>query len=189
MSKEQTKAAHRRLRDGGARYFVGDGIDIGCGDDPVSNVIFPAITSLKEWDLSDGDAQYMITIPNDKYDFVHSSHSLEHMINPYIALGNWIRITKPGGHLIIAVPDENLYEHGYWPSRYGSIHYHSFTIYKPLKIMPNSINLIDMLTTYSTFISIERIMLIRDNYDETLGDADQTRLNAECAIEFILRKK
>ena len=192
MSKEQTKAAIRRLKDGGHRYFVGNGIDIGAGDDAVQPSMFQNVSSVRAWDQQDGDAEIMFEVADNTYDFVHSSHSLEHMVNIYVALKNWIRITKPGGYLIITVPDEDMYEHGYWPSHYGFIHYWSFTIYKnPLinSIMPKSINLLEFLKDFSGSVSIERIMMIRDNYNETLGrDVDQTRMDAECAIEFILKK-
>jgi len=43
-------------------------------------------------------------IPNGKYDFVLSSHNLEHMANPVKALREWQRVVKPGGHLLIVLP-------------------------------------------------------------------------------------
>lgn len=43
-------------------------------------------------------------IPNSKYDFVLSSHNLEHMANPIKALKEWQRVVKPGGHLLIVLP-------------------------------------------------------------------------------------
>ena len=53
--------------------------------------------SCRSWDLPDGDAQYMASIEDGLFDFVHSSHCLEHMQDPQTALANWIRILKPGG--------------------------------------------------------------------------------------------
>ena len=98
MSKETGKSTLRRFHDNrfATRYFVGDGIDIGAGDDPLSDYseFFPRITSLRPWDMPDGDAQYMHGVNDNTYDFVHSSHCLEHVRDPKVTLGNWIRICK-----------------------------------------------------------------------------------------------
>jgi ubiquinone/menaquinone biosynthesis C-methylase UbiE len=64
---------------------------------------------VQTWDIEDGDAQYMETVRDNTYDFVHSTHYLEHMIDPKIIFKNWIRIIKPGGHIITTVSDEDLY--------------------------------------------------------------------------------
>lgn len=34
-----------------------------------------------------------------------SSHCLEHVANPLRALGEWHRVTRPGGHLVLILPD------------------------------------------------------------------------------------
>jgi SAM-dependent methyltransferase len=39
------------------------------------------------------------------YDFVLSCHNLEHIANPVKALKEWIRVTKPGGCIILVLPD------------------------------------------------------------------------------------
>jgi hypothetical protein len=39
------------------------------------------------------------------YDFVLSCHNLEHIANPVKALREWIRVLKPGGSLILVLPD------------------------------------------------------------------------------------
>ena len=39
------------------------------------------------------------------YDFLLSSHCLEHVANPLAALREWHRVTRPGGHLLLALPD------------------------------------------------------------------------------------
>lgn len=39
------------------------------------------------------------------YDFVLSSHCLEHVANPLAALREWRRVTRPGGHLLLVLPD------------------------------------------------------------------------------------
>lgn len=46
-------------------------------------------------------------IPDNSYDFVLSSHNLEHVANPLKALNEWFRILKEKGKLILILPDKN----------------------------------------------------------------------------------
>lgn len=46
-------------------------------------------------------------IANAKYDFVLSSHNLEHIANPIKALLNWKRALKPYGFLLVVLPDKH----------------------------------------------------------------------------------
>lgn len=88
------------------KYCQGRGLDIGCGDDP----LFPDID---KWDLSiapDQEATYLRGVPDGEYDFVYSSHCLEHLDNPWMGLKHWWRVLKPGGFLIVIVPHRDLYE-------------------------------------------------------------------------------
>lgn len=46
---------------------------------------------------------------NDKYfDFVLTSHVLEHTCNPGRAIEEWLRVTKPGGHVFFVIPDKRF---------------------------------------------------------------------------------
>ena len=67
-------------------------------------------------------------VPDASYDFVHSSHTLEHMRDAAEALCNWWRILAPGGYLIVVVPDWELYEQGVWPSQWNSDHKQRFSL-------------------------------------------------------------
>lgn len=191
MSREQSKSAKRRFRDGQfhSKYFVGLGVDIGAGKDSVGlyTKVFRGIKKIDSWDVQQGDAQYMKGIADNSYDFVHSSHCLEHMRDPSVALANWIRITKPGGYLIITVPEERLYEHGKWPSRFNGDHKHSFSIHRSKYRMPKASCVMALLLTF-TNIQVQKIELIDEFFDDSDAQ-DQTRLpNVECSIEFILKK-
>lgn len=44
-------------------------------------------------------------INDHQYDFVLSSHCLEHTSNPIKALKEWIRVAKPGGAVVILLPN------------------------------------------------------------------------------------
>ena len=192
---EQSKAAKRRFYDGlfHTRYFVGEGIDIGGKPDPLGQYagIFAGMRSVRTWDREDGDAQAMEGVPDSSYDFVHSSHCLEHLQDPTIALRNWVRILKAGGFLVVTVPDEDLYEQGLWPSKYNPDHKWTFTIHKPISWSPRSLNIVDMLRDLSCDIEIERLVLLRDFVRDHLRNViDQTATPvAECGIEFVVRKR
>lgn len=191
---EQSKAARRRYFDGAfhSRYFSGDGVDIGGAPDPLSQYIgiFPKLRSVRIWDWEDGDAQFMAGVPDESFDFVHASHSLEHMKDVKEALTHWVRITKPGGFLIITIPDEDLYEHGQWPSRYNSDHKWSFAICKKSSPMPNSLNVVDLAIAFCDQLDLEKVQKISDFFRPELGNADQTHSPVtECAIEIIWRKR
>jgi SAM-dependent methyltransferase len=187
----------RRIRDPNflMRYFVGRGIDIGA---TVSNTLgnycefFPLCKSIKSWDIDDGDAQYMEGVPDKRYDFVHSSHCLEHIIDPYKALEHWWRILRPGGHLIVIVPDEDLYEQGVWPSQFNGDHIWSFTTYKDKSWCPTSINVFTLLTWLANvnpdvdIIKVERLIATH-RFHAATHDQSATHLG-EPAIEFVVRK-
>lgn len=191
---ESSKSAKRRYYNGNfiTKYFIGEGLDIGAGQDPIGRYKkqFPLMGSVRSWDVQDGDAQYLEGINDESLDFIHASHCLEHMQDPRVALTNWISVVKSGGYLIITVPDEDLYEHGQWPSRFSHEHFWSFTIYKSESAMPKSINVVDLVKEFADDIVCEKIELVNDFFQELPDHVDQTMLpNAECAIEIILKKK
>ena len=54
MGQETGKARLRRLAEGYfEKYLVGDGIDIGCGDDPLTPYCLA-------WERAQGDAQILL---------------------------------------------------------------------------------------------------------------------------------
>jgi ubiquinone/menaquinone biosynthesis C-methylase UbiE len=191
---ETSKAVLRRLHDVrfATKYFVGLGLDIGAGNDPLQQYVefFPLCGGILSWDMEQGDAQYLQTIANETMDFIHASHCLEHMTNPMVALINWIRVVKPGGYLIITVPDEDLYEKGIFPSVNNPDHKFTFTISKQHSWHDKSINVLAMLREIDSQVSVQKIELLDSTHRFTLpGHIDQTMTPVgECAIEIILRK-
>lgn len=54
------------------------------------------------------DATNLSGIDSNKYDFLISSNCLEHIANPIKAINEWGRIVKPGGQLLILVPNNKF---------------------------------------------------------------------------------
>ena len=195
MGAEQSKAAKRRFADGAfhLRYFAGHGLDVGGKPDPLGRYVgaFARLLSCRTWDLEDGDAQFLAGVPDASLDFVHSSHCLEHLRDPREGLTNWVRVVRPGGYVVVTVPDEDLYEQGGWPSRFNADHKWTFTIYKRASWSPRSVNVTDLIAGVYPHAVAERVLLVRDFFDDApaADGRDQTQtLVAECAIEFVLRK-
>jgi SAM-dependent methyltransferase len=155
----------RRVHDArfATRYFRGDGIDVGGGIDSIAlyQELFPGIRNCFVYDQQHGDAQLLANVRDASFDFLYSSHCLEHLRDPVEALRNWLRVVKPGGHLVVEVPDEDLYEQGHWPSRFAG------------EAQVLSAQLLDQGFRYG---------LAGRNFDQTRTPS------AECGIEFVLRK-
>jgi SAM-dependent methyltransferase len=50
------------------------------------------------------DMHKLGTIPDDSYDVVYSSHTIEHSYNPILVVEGIRRILKPGGKLVVVLP-------------------------------------------------------------------------------------
>lgn len=87
-------------------YVRHPGIDIGCGHDPVDLDFFRFDRDFYRC----GDPTLMAGVPDGFYHTVYSSHLLEHLDDPVLAVRNWYRILAPLGHLIVVVPHRDLYE-------------------------------------------------------------------------------
>lgn len=198
--RETSKSIPRRLSDSRflSRYFVGRGIDVGAGNDPLSEyaALFPLMADCLPYDKEQGNAQ-LLSHMEQRFDFLYSSHCLEHLADPWEALRNWCETVRPGGYLVVIVPDEDLYEQGHWPSIHNDDHKHTFTMYKPRSSdyfpvakswSPVSINVLDLVSSVSNFadcVSVQRL----DATHLPSRDDDQTLGIGECAIEFVLRRR
>jgi len=52
------------------------------------------------------EASSLLPIADNSYDFVLSCHSLEHVANVLQTLHEWKRVLKPGGALLLVLPDK-----------------------------------------------------------------------------------
>jgi SAM-dependent methyltransferase len=195
---ECSKAVQRRLHDPRfiTRFFRGDGIDIGAGNDPLVlyHELFPAMTRCDPWDVLEGNAETMIRsngepLKADAYDFVHASHVLEHMADPWGAVENWTRILKPGGYLVVLVPEWTMYEQQTWPSKWNSDHKRAWTLAGGGMPVHPVISMLHFAATFPLLDTI-KLELLDATYRRYLKDIDQTQTPVgECAIEWIAQKR
>ena len=116
-------------------YLSGRVLDIGAGPDLV------CLHALA-FDQEHGDANKIDEyFEAGSFETVHTSHSLEHMRDPVQALHRWWSLVKPGGFLIVVVPDEYLYEQNIWPSFFSPEHYSSFRLHKETGATPVSFDI------------------------------------------------
>lgn len=184
---------NRRLMDSrfASRWLVGAGLDIGGGPDSIGiyRSLFPLMRTVTVYDLPQGDAQYLDNVRDDSFDFVYSAHCLEHMVDPFVAINNWMRVLKPNGYLVITVPDEDMYEQKVWPSTFNTDHKHTFSIFKKNSWSPVSINILDMIQTITVKHNVQKIELLNHSYLAGLPRFDQTRTPfAESGIEIVIQK-
>jgi SAM-dependent methyltransferase len=120
--KEASKTNRARDEAFHTKYFAGSVLDIGSGPDPV-------VPHAQPFDREHGDANEIARyLGAATFDTVHSSHCLEHMNDARHALDQWWSLVRPGGYLIITVPDEELYEQGFWPSQFNVEHRSTFRL-------------------------------------------------------------
>ena len=176
MGNEAAKAKPRLQA-----LLTGKGLDIGCGATPITD-------DCDRWDQEQGDAQFLDGVADESYDWIFSSHLLEHVKDPTAAVARWWKALKVGGLLICLVPDEDLYEQGIWPSRFNGDHKHTFTLSKYQSWSPVSVNVTELLHALPGHKLIN--LSIADNgYDYTKGVEDQSAGTAEVAVQFIVRKE
>src|SRR6185437_6751448 len=140
MSGEASKTRAIRGPEFEKRFLGGRVIDIGCGPDLV-------VPHAEAFDLQHGDAQRIASQrPIEAYDAVHSSHCLEHMRDVPAALEQWWSLVRPGGYLVLVVPDEDLYEQGGWPSLFNSDHRATFRLQKAESWSPVSYDVLQLVS-------------------------------------------
>jgi len=166
------RAARRRQADGAfvSRYFVGLGLDILGESDPLAlyQEFFPRIGGVREWRAEDGDAASLAGVPDWHFDFVHAAFALQRQEDPAAALSHWFRVVKPGGHLVILVPDEDLYEQGVFPSNFAKGHRWSFTVFKSRSFHGRSTNLLDLVLRLGAAADLRRLAVIEEGYRRNL---------------------
>ena len=136
------------------------------------------------YDIEDGNAQFLEQIDDETYDFVYSSHTLEHMPDPATALVNWWRVVKPCGFLILYIPHRDLYEKkSTLPSNWNLGHR---TFFLPERDEPpDTVGILPLISkTLSDFILVYSKVCSEGH---TISDPD-IHSDGEYSIEIVLQK-
>lgn len=114
MSAEWEKTFSDKLLNGFfKRYMSGFGLDIGYAGYTENKPILETATGIdKNYPGYNG---VILPFPDNSQDYVFSSHTLEHMEDPFRVIREWRRVVKPQGHIITIVPHRDLYEKRFNP--------------------------------------------------------------------------
>ena len=108
-----------------APLTVGLGVDFGCEVDPHpcarvlvdgQHIVHDEYRETHEVHVRDINAGFAdwLEDPGRRFDFVWSSHLLEHVLDPHRFLREAFALLRDGGHLILVLPDQDFY----WPRRH-----------------------------------------------------------------------
>ena len=108
-------------------------------------------------------------IPSGKYDFVLSSHMLEHTANPLHALAEWRRRLRRGGALVLVVPArDGAFDHG-----------------RPITTMSHLVEDFETSMGEDDLTHLEEILQLHDlSRDPGITDAGAFRERAQRNAEF-----
>ena len=175
---ETNKAKLRRERESFFdKYCIGKGLDIGFGGDLITS-------TAQGFDFEHGDAHFIEGINDESFDFVYSSHTLEHMIDPSAAIRNWFRVVKKGGYLIVFIPHRDLYEKKTTlPSRFNPTHKQFFLIDDDE--LPDTIGIVPFVNRTLENAEIIYAKECSEGY-ERITDEEQSR--GEYSIEIVIKK-
>jgi len=98
-----------------APYCQGDGLDVGFGGDPIvpHAICMDMLQGYARYENHiqhlHGDARNLRWFSANSLDWVYSSHVLEDFEDTRTVLDEWLRVVRPGGHLVLYLPDEQTY--------------------------------------------------------------------------------
>jgi SAM-dependent methyltransferase len=100
-----------------AKHFCqGEGLDIG----GTWEWSFPGARAINTDRL---DGYHAMSLPNEKYDFIFSSHTLEHVVDYISALDHWRTRLRHNGTLFLYLPHPDM---EYWLPQNNRKHVHLF---------------------------------------------------------------
>lgn len=82
-----------------AARLIEAGFDVRCCD------LYPEIFCLDGVDIHQGNLDAELPFSDQSFDYVTCLEGLEHIENPQQAMREFARLLKPGGHLIVSVPN------------------------------------------------------------------------------------
>ena len=169
------------------KFMSGYGLDIGFQGSGAAWGNETVLPTAKGVELGDpGYDGHNLPYSSGVFDYVFSSHCLEHVDSPVEAVIEWFRVLKEGGRLVLVVPNAYLYEkttninNRPWPS--CPDHRRVFTpagllVLIEQTLAPNSYRVVH-LTEHD------------EGYDYTIpGDLAPNYMEARFEIELVLVKR
>lgn len=101
---------------------TGTGCDLGFGGDPIKREAVTVDQNPHCFPVFLGDVSKLVWFTDGSFDWAYSSHVLEDFVDTTEVLKEWFRILKPGGLLILFLPDQQRYlahceRHGAMPNQ------------------------------------------------------------------------
>lgn len=176
---ESSKAKSRREREGFfEKYCKGEGLDIGFGGDLIHESAFG-------FDVEHGDATYLKMFKDKKFDYIYSSHLVEHLAKPELALRNWWKLLKEGGYLITYLPHRDLYEKKKnLPSNFNKDHKFFYLLGE--EDLPDTKDILKVIDESVTDYELVYAKVCDENYSSSGNEQSST---GEYSIEIVIQKK
>lgn len=153
-----------------------NGIDIGYGGKNRSPAF--GFTGY-DTDSKNFDPSGKMPFKDESFHTVYSSHCLEHIPDTALALREWHRILKTGGHMVLLLPHKFLYEKkAIIPSRFNKDHKRFYT---PASLMCE----VECALTANTY-RVRHLMDLDDGFDYSLPPVAHSTGNY--SIVLILQK-
>lgn len=120
-----------KIRDKVLPYLGTHCIDIGCGNSKVKpEAIGVDGRKLDGVDIVTDDLYNLSKIiPPDSCTSVFGSHNLEHLRHDSLALDDWAKLIKPGGYLILYLPDGDYYNNDNNPEHIRTYRFKDFMFF------------------------------------------------------------
>jgi len=154
-----------KIRSIAIKYCKGCGIDLGCGDEKICQEALGIDAGMdiihkgvKEWrDLSVVNIKRkvfdLILFNSNSFDYVYSSHFLEHLEDPQCMIEEMVRVVIPGGFVVIYLPDRVLY------TTPNVEHRHMWILEEFLPLLPDSLEVVETIAKhedYSFFVAAQK---------------------------------
>lgn len=138
---EESRKTYQQKIDSGffVKYMSGKGSEPGFSG-YLPDVV-PILENCDGWDLkTPGYDGKTIPVVDGYYDYVYTSHTLEHISERKEAVREWFRVIKMGGHIVCVVPHQFLYEKKLnLPSNWNGDHRIFFTPANLLQLFEESL--------------------------------------------------
>ena len=85
-----------------AARLLAAGFSVRCCD------LYPEIFRLKAVEIKRGDLSGVLPYGDEEFDYITCVEGLEHIENPHQAIREFGRLLRPGGHLIVTIPNISI---------------------------------------------------------------------------------